>query len=254
MYPCFYLSTPVPQKVLRSYDSRFRETERSPAIYLDTQCKDLVGGDVSVVEKSPAEDCTEVSVCDDDSFWTSSSTKHLEIIALPYKNGKHNATRPTDFIRIIDQLEKLHSLGYVHGDIRAFNVLFGDEGSLIDFDFGGIPGKAYPQGYQQFLSDGWRLGTGDSKRKSNKLQFYHDWFALGGLMFHIHDWNVPPNASDASRLRFFELRHKWSNLDSTPTPAEIENLKEDLIFFDQHWTVSPSILFAEDLARFQEQK
>ena len=242
--------------MLRSYDSRFRETDRSPAIYLDIQCKDLVGGEVSVVEKSPAEGSTEASVCDDDAFWSSSSTTHLQIIALPYKNGKHYATNPTDFIRIIDQLEKLHSLGYVHGDIRAFNVLFGDEGSLIDFDFGGIPGKAYPQGYKQMLSDGWRLGTGDSKRNNNnKLQFYHDWFALGGLMFNIHSWKPPNSVSDASRLRYFELRDKWSDLGSTPTAAEIEKLKEDLNYFnEQHWTVCPSIVFAEDLADFQEQK
>ena len=209
-----------------------------------------------MVEKSPAEGSTEASVCDDDAFWSSSSTTHLQIIALPYKNGKHYATNPTDFIRIIDQLEKLHSLGYVHGDIRAFNVLFGDEGSLIDFDFGGIPGKAYPQGYKQMLSDGWRLGTGDSERDDNKLQFYHDWYALGILMFTIHDWNEPPNASDASQIRFtFKLQRKWNNLDSTPTPAEIEKLKEDLKYFNQqHWTVSPSRRFARDLARFQEQK
>ena len=87
-----------------------------------------------MVEKSPAEGSTEASVCDDDAFWSSSSTTHLQIIALPYKNGKHYATNPTDFIRIIDQLEKLQSLGYVYGDIRAFSLLVGDEGSLIDFD------------------------------------------------------------------------------------------------------------------------
>ena len=74
-------------------------------------------------------------------------------------------------------------------------------------------------------------------------------------MFNIHCWKPPHSVSDASRLRYLELRDKWSDLDSTPTPAEIEKLKEDLKYFNQqHWTVCPSIHFAEDLADFQEQK
>ena len=101
---------------------------------MDIRCKEIVGGDVSVVVKNTAGACAEASLCDDDSFCTRSSTKKLQIIAFPYKNGKHFASRPTDFIRIIDQLEKLQSLGYVYGDIRAFSLLVGDEGSLIDFD------------------------------------------------------------------------------------------------------------------------
>lgn len=247
------LSNYLPSKVLRSYDYLFRETDRSPEIYLDPQCKDIVGGEVTVVVKLPAEGGTESSVGhSSELFWA--SQRQLQIIAFPYKNGKHYTSKPTDFIGIIEQLEMLHRCGYLHGDIRGFNVLFGDEGGLIDFDFGGIPGKAYPEGYRQILTDGWRIGTSYADDTDNELQFYHDWFALGRLMFTVHEWNEPMNSeSDADELRHFDAKSKWNHLDSNPTPADIEMLKDDLNYFDQHWTVCPERSFAQKLSLFQEQ-
>ena len=249
--------------MLRSYDCRFRKTERSPDIYLDSRCKDLVGGEVSVVVESPAGVRSEVLDHDDDyPLWTISRPNPLRIIAFPYKNGTHGAKQPTDFIPIIDQLIKLHSLGYVHGDIRGFNIVFGDESGLIDYDLSGIPGKrTYPQGYRQDLRDGFRLGTGDAGQDDSTLDTYHDWFAFGKLMFVYHKWNAPPNlVSDTDRLseaesRFYRTSTRWSELDSTYTHDDIEELKDDLRFFDQqHWTVGPAKSFAKELSRFKEQE
>ena len=208
-----------------------------------------------MVVEHPAEDITEASVHGGDSYWANYGTGQLQIIAIPYKNGSHRVSRPSDFLHIIDQLEKLHSHGYVHGDIRGFNVLYGDDGGLIDFDFGGRVGKAYPKGYRRMLTDGWRLGTGDAGRTHNTLQYYHDWYALGKLMIAFHRWNKPPNfTSDADRARFFDAWNNWRDLDSTPTSFDIEKLKDDLKFFDQHWTVCPERTFATELTRFEGQK
>ena len=252
LFSCF--SNYLPSKVLRSYDCRFLQTDRSPTIYLDPQCKDIVGREVTVVVNLPAEDSVESSIGhSSELFWA--SMRPLQIIAFPYKTGKHYASKPTDFIGIIEQLEQLHSRGYVHGDIRGFNVLFGDEGGLIDFDFGGIPGKAYPEGYRRILADGWRLGTSYAEDKDNVLQFYHDWFALGRLMFTFHEWNVSMFSDiDVDKLRYVDAWSKWNNLKSTPTPAEIEMLKDDLNYFDQYWTVCPEISFANKLSLCQEQE
>lgn len=70
---------------------------------------------------------------------------HLLIISIPYYDGKRYATRPNHFLPIINQLEHLHVAGYVHGDIRAYNMVFHHDketadvtdGRLIDFDIGG---------------------------------------------------------------------------------------------------------------------
>ena len=151
-------------------------------------CQDIIGGEVSEVvgtrdKYNNAANSAAALGTDEDIFW--SSQEWLLIISLPYKKGTHRVTKPTDFIRIIKQLAKLHGLGLVHGDIRGFNVLFGEEGGLIDFDLSGKEGiGTYPQGYQRSLTDGLRLGQGGAKdNPDNKLQFLHDWYALGNLIF-----------------------------------------------------------------------
>ena len=52
----------------------------------------------------------------------------LLIISTPFREGYHFAQRPTDFIPIIEHLEHLHNEGFVHGDIRAFNMVMGENG------------------------------------------------------------------------------------------------------------------------------
>ena len=209
-----------------------------------------------MVSESPAEGSTEEIVCKDDPFWTNSFANNLVIIAFPYKEGTHGASKPADFIPVINQLIELHSLGFIHGDIRGYNVVFGDESGLIDFDFGGTPGKrTYPQGYQQSLSDGFRLGTGDAGQEDNELDIYHDLFAFGKLMFVYHKWKAPPNLASEAEIRFLRTSTRWSELDSACTHDDIEILKDDLMFFDQKgWAVCPAKAFGKELSRFKEQE
>jgi hypothetical protein len=137
---------------------------------LDTECAaDIVGGVAETLLEIPdpvaASAATQnVAHFGRDSFWTTSPQKRLVVIAIPFREGRHFAQNPKDFLPIIDHLEKLHKAGYVHGDIRAFNTVFSEEegkGCLIDFDFSGKTGTVfYPKGYNQSLADGDRIGRG----------------------------------------------------------------------------------------------
>jgi RIO-like serine/threonine protein kinase len=51
----------------------------------------------------------------------------LIIATTPFRDGKHAANTPSAFLPIINQLMLLHEKGFVHGDIRAFNTVFGNE-------------------------------------------------------------------------------------------------------------------------------
>ena len=189
---------------------------------------------------------------DEDIFW--SSQEWLLIISLPYKKGTHRVTKPTDFIRIIKQLAKLHGHGLVHGDIRGFNVLYGEEGGLIDFDLSGREGEGtYPQGYQQALKDGFRLGLGgDGDHPDNKLQFRHDWFAFGKLIFSLHIWEKPTGDSYTHDRDLFEKNFdKWFELRGNPDSADIKELQDALQKFeDRGFTVVPGSMFEQDLTKF----
>ena len=44
------------RQVLRCYDSRFRQTNRSPDVYLSKECQDIVGGKVRTVLELPKEE------------------------------------------------------------------------------------------------------------------------------------------------------------------------------------------------------
>jgi hypothetical protein len=116
--------------------------------------------------------------------WLWKCRGQLLVISTPYLTGKHYATSPLQLLALVFELEQLHREGYVHGDIRGFNVVFqegatdrfhptfdrqgeainfdwqGFRGHLIDYDFAGMKGvdtTTYPTGYQTTLEDGFRL-------------------------------------------------------------------------------------------------
>ena len=78
--------------------------------------------------------------------------------------------------------------GNVHGDIRAFNIVFGDDknsdaAALIDFDFGGRENTVkYPPGYVPALGDGVRIGE-----PGGKITKEHDIRALVHVLGRLHD-------------------------------------------------------------------
>ncbi|KAG7358018.1 RIO1 family protein [Nitzschia inconspicua] len=207
--------------VLRCYDNRAWKTDRNPEIYLSgvVGAAEVVFGDTNF--GNHYVDATEPPNPFEE-LWTRSSQDIL-IIAVPYRDGRHYAESPADFLPIIDQLQALHKAGFVHGDVRAYNIVFKDdkEGWLIDFDFGGKSDvQTYPKGYQSALSDGKRMGT-----EGEVITKHPDWFALGTLMFTIH--KIPEDAQSSENLLM--ILQRWTLLkEDKCTDNNIKALKHFL--------------------------
>ncbi|KAG7357911.1 hypothetical protein IV203_014498 [Nitzschia inconspicua] len=208
--------------VLRSYDNRGRKTDRNPEIYLTV--KELVGdvevvfgdanfGNHNVEEKEPPNQLEELSNQPSqelelkEELWTRSS-QDLLIIAVPYRDASSSSQG-----RLCPR------------DIRAFNTVFKDDekGWLIDFDFGGRSDvQTYPTGYRTALVDGTRMGE-----ERETITKYHDWYALGKLMFSIH--YIP---KDAEYDEMNRLKEDWTDLEENMcTEDAIDALKLFLLQF-----------------------
>jgi len=177
----------------------------------------------------------------------------LLLIAAPFREGRHFATKPAEFVPIISEFEKLHKQGFVHGDIRGFNTVFTskqDQGWLIDFDFGGKEHEettVYPKGYKQALVDGKRPG-----REGELIEQWHDWKSLGNLIFDCHIFNDPAGDTPTDlRLRKLITAEKWLfsiNRENPPTESMIADLKalcHDLS--TNGWTLRPEDSFGQSL-------
>ena len=178
------------KKIFRIYDNRFHESSRSSIVYKSWPPLMSTTHDVLVFDPQQHP----VSIKGFKGFSDNPLDQSLQLISTPYQEGKHFAEKPTDFIPIIDLLHKLHADGFVHGDIRAYNLVFGKrdtsnkpQGWLIDFDFGGKVSKVfYPPGYKQALVDGNRFG-----KEGQPIEKWHDWHALGYIIFSLHKLGSP---------------------------------------------------------------
>lgn len=234
--------------MLRSYDSRIRRSNRSPEIYLAEECNEIVGENVKTVIEL-LEEGDSLLAPEDLSSNDQSKERKLLIIATPYRHGIHVAKTPKAFLPIIDQLKKLHEKGFLHGDIRAFNTVFGeheDHGYLIDFDFGGKVGSTrYPEGYHQSLNDGRRAGY-----ENEVIQKWEDWYALGQLIFTVHNMKLPQSGHSAElKSELLDTKEFWTTAIRTePSKEQIKDLEDVLLAIDeQGWTVTPDVLFEREL-------
>ncbi len=77
--------------------------------------------------------------------------KRISCLSYDYYPGDHKPKCLDHFHNIVCMLDKLHSAGYVHGDIRLANLVFGNDGKgyLIDFDLAGLEGSLYPRLYER---------------------------------------------------------------------------------------------------------
>jgi serine/threonine protein kinase len=193
----------------------------------------------------------------DDQDWPDFSTKgnrsgeqksSILVISIPYLTGFHIAEKPSDFIPVIDHLVALHDSGFVHGDIRGYNIIVrGDSdeksGYLIDFDFGGfkieLPAETeegyseeireakYPSGYRTELVDGNRKG-----KFNEKIMPWHDWYALGRLIFDIHKLMDPPDREVTLEEESYVRRMKdfWLDVKQGPSATGVNIFKYSDLF------------------------
>ena len=239
----------IGDKVLRSYDGRFRVLNRSPEIYLSNKQIDSYNENVVNCQQITGEVSPllylEMNKKNNPGFWTPRTVTTIPadnekkscltdivqkrgflILSIPYKEGRHYATKPSDFIPLIDQLQKLHNLGFVHGDIRAFNVVIENKanGGLIDFDFGGSCGTVkYPLGYRSSLDDGRRVG-----KEGKVIEKNDDWFAMGQLMFNIHFFNKKKDVKVPSEMDDIFRFWKCVQKDVEVSDSHLKRLKDFL--------------------------
>jgi hypothetical protein len=122
----------------------------------------------------------------------------LLVVATKYHKGRHWTKSFSECIGVVRALERLHKAGFVHGDIRAFNIIFG-AGELIDVDFGGRVNlndgtPKYPTGYKRVLPDGRRLG-----KPGNSISMRDDWCALMDVMTLFHEIDYAERYAAQSR-------------------------------------------------------
>jgi serine/threonine protein kinase len=133
----------------------------------------------------------------------------LLVLSVPYRKGRHYAKSISEFAPLLMKLKALHEAGFVHGDIRCFNIVFSEEDShFIDYDLGGKTdekgdGPPYPCGYSFMLRDGSRLGS-----VGEAIRDVYDWSALVSALFECHRIRPPKGVQSdiAVTLAMFPFR------------------------------------------------
>ena len=102
-------------------------------------------------------------------------------------------------------------IGIVHGDIRGFNLIFGEEeASIIDWDFAGKAGESrYGKGFLHTLPD---TSRHPDACEGNVMEKKHDWFSLGAVMRLMK----PGRADD---------NDAWQNTITAVEMGEVEHLQ-----------------------------
>ena len=225
-------------KVFRSYDSRFRCTDRRPDLYFEPSTfKEDTGPIAEIVLEITDKNFSEPPNKEDRIDWLWRYQGKLLVISTPYHEGQHYATRPLHFLPIIEHLQQLHCNFSVHGDIRAYNMVlkYADpssktdqaatststgnnatnanniKGWLIDFDFGGRHNDVcYPEGYKPLLYDGDRPGI-----EGNKITIMDDWKSLIGMIFHVYSFVAKKEVAELTLEQKDSLiRRKRAELES----------------------------------------
>jgi serine/threonine protein kinase len=249
--------------VFRCYDNRLRYTDRRPDVYLESYIFPRAKEFFRIKDSErPILNFGKQDFCDDydhsnDPDWLWKFRGQLMVISTQYLHGKHYAESPLQLLALVLHLEQLHSIGYFHGDIRGYNIVFqkeanvgnkdrdnvleGHRGYLIDFDFAGNKGAEstkYPRAYQRSLPDGSRLG-----KAGDKITLHHEWFSLKHILFDLHIMVSPDDPTTALINKRQSLLLKFA-ADGAPTEAEIQDLKEFLVEIHQHgWKIVPSASF-----------
>ena len=137
-------------KLYRCYDNRLRYTERRPDMY--ERCPNISDDCETVLDISDTPTECGVDVLQfgqeqpndiEQPDWLWNYRGRVKIITTKFHKGVHYASRPEQFLPIIAHLKALHQGGFVHGDIRAYNMVLSYDndnkpnGKLIDFDYGG---------------------------------------------------------------------------------------------------------------------
>ena len=174
--------------------------------------------------------------------WLWKCQGQVKVIVTEYHNGVHYSTKPYHFLPIIAHLEQLHANHYVHGDIRAFNMVLqypdheanpnGEnrtigiedswsstnaykecKGWLIDFDYGGM------------LSTD--TGTENIEQSTTGINQRYDPIYPKGYVKNLGDGSRLGEAGDNIKYEddWFALGEIIFNLHHIPEYADIKDMQ-----------------------------
>ena len=147
----------------------------------------------------------------------------VRIIQYNYINGTHVASKVSHFRQIAEAIRKMHENGYVHGDIRGFNMLHphplpkdGEnengitESRLIDFDFSGKEDEDfYPTGYATIVMDNAKKRAGRAEQPLKKV---HDWKDLASVMICYTVDDEDESIKSVTVAQFSKIRKVWEGI------------------------------------------
>jgi hypothetical protein len=130
------------------------------------------------------------------------------VVACPVK--AHTAQSIVELKCMVDQVLRLHSKGFVQGDLRPLNYV----GTWIDFDISGKCGiVTFPALFQRYLPDIYRLGKGRAF-----IRPYHDIHSLAIIVLDKHNFSPPSGLSEEEETgvnnEIFKLTKEFKSLAS----------------------------------------
>ena len=123
----------------------------------------------------------------DSRMWDLTCDGHWKILEYTFIEGGHSPNKISQFRGICKGLKIIHDLGYVHGDIRLSNMIFGENKSqLIDFDMSRRELNIYPFGYRMHDTFQERHAGAQYRRQMLKM---HDVHSLQYIMNELFPLN-----------------------------------------------------------------
>ena len=109
-----------------------------------------------------------------------------------------------------NMLHKLHSRGFVHGDIRVENMVFTTNTSyLIDFDMVQQEGACYPLGYT--YHEDLKHPEAQENRPTRKV---HDRFSLAAIMKTVHTRRSDTSSAIIGKVEDEDMQWSLENISS----------------------------------------
>lgn len=229
--------------VYRSYDNRVRQTSRSPLVYYNWEKIKATTEVVVAREEGGAMGGNTIEFREagylqqSTLFRSDGKCGKVEVISVPFINGKHDFSTIEDALHMVIFLKDMHA-AYIHGDIRALNCVFaGKHSAMIDHDFGGTEKDSYPPGYVPVLPDGRR---GDIK--NTNLSKSEDVEALLYIITVLHRPKKGTSSEDV--LNFVELGQSTS----------LDDLEHQLRRFSVNTRFEPERQYAKFLLDYTKKR
>jgi serine/threonine protein kinase len=158
----------------------------------------------------------------------------MTVLRYCFIEGSQDSPTIKGWLMILDQVKKMHEVGYVHGDLLPRNVLFtGERGYVIDFDLSRKEGGLYVSGYNSV----------------DFPEFRHKGAVGGKQMWKIHDVYALIAMSKAffdlvTAASIIDLGDAASWNDNDTAESLLDRLRQ--VFDDDDGTISPNQHFVVD--------